>query len=227
MMPMVLVVDDDMRLRELLGKFLNDYSYRIQTAANAAQARAQLASQHFDIMILDIMMPKETGLQLLSSIRSAQSSYKQLPVILLTAQDGLDEKIHGLMSGADDYLTKPFEPKELIARIETVLRRTKIQQPVGIDLCLGDYVFKVEKAALFKNQEEIRLTSTEQMVLRILAQHPFQPFSRADLAHRIGFVISDRSIDVQINRLRRKLEDNTNKYLKTIRHVGYALCPDS
>lgn len=227
MMPMVLVVDDDMRLRELLGKFLNDYSYRVQTAANAAQARAQLASQHFDIMILDIMMPKETGLQLLSSIRSAQSSYKYLPVILLTAQDGLDEKIHGLMSGADDYLTKPFEPKELIARIETVLRRTKIQQPVGIDLCLGDYVFKVEKAALFKNQEEIRLTSTEQMVLRILAQHPFQPFSRADLAHRIGFVISDRSIDVQINRLRRKLEDNTSKYLKTIRHVGYALCPDS
>jgi two-component system phosphate regulon response regulator OmpR len=224
---MVLVVDDDMRLRELLGKFLSDYSYRVQTAANAAQARAQLASQHFDIMILDIMMPKETGLQLLSSIRGAQSSYKQLPVILLTAQDGLDEKIHGLMSGADDYLTKPFEPKELIARIETVLRRTKIQQPVGIDLCLGDYVFKVEKAVLFKNQEEIRLTSTEQMVLRILAQHPFQPFSRADLAHRIGFVISDRSIDVQINRLRRKLEDTTSKYLKTIRHVGYALCPDS
>lgn len=227
MMPMVLVVDDDMRLRELLGKFLVDYSYRVQTAANAAQARAQLASQHFDMMILDIMMPKETGLELLSSMRSAQSSYKHLPVILLTAQDGLDEKIHGLMSGADDYLTKPFEPKELIARIETVLRRTKIRLPVGIDLCFGEYIFKVEKAALFKNDEEIRLTSTEQMVLRILAQHPNQPFSRADLAHRIGFVISDRSIDVQINRLRRKLEDDTSKYLKTIRHVGYALCPDS
>jgi two-component system phosphate regulon response regulator OmpR len=227
MMPMVLVVDDDMRLRELLSKFLVDYSYRVQTAANAAQARAQLASQHFDMMILDIMMPKETGLELLSSMRSAQSSYKHLPVILLTAQDGLDEKIHGLMSGADDYLTKPFEPKELIARIETVLRRTQVRRPVGIDLCLGEYIFKVEKAALFKNNEEIRLTSTEQMVLRILAQHPNQPFSRTDLAHRIGFVISDRSIDVQINRLRRKLEDDTSKYLKTIRHVGYALCPDS
>ena len=226
MMPMVLVVDDDMRIRDLLGKFLIDYSYRVQTAANAAQARAHLASQYFDIMILDIMMPKETGLELLATMRSAQSSYKQLPVILLTAQDGLDEKIHGLMSGADDYLTKPFEPKELIARIETVLRRTKIQRPAGIDLCLGGYVFKVEKAALFKNNEEIRLTSTEQMVLRILAQQPFQPFSRTDLAHRIGFIISDRSIDVQINRLRRKLEDETGKYLKTIRHVGYALCPD-
>jgi two-component system phosphate regulon response regulator OmpR len=224
---MVLVVDDDMRLRELLGKFLVDYSYRVQTAANAAQARAQLASQHFDMMILDIMMPKETGLELLSSMRSAQSSYKHLPVILLTAQDGLDEKIHGLVSGADDYLTKPFEPKELIARIETVLRRTKITLPVGIDLRLGKYVFKVEKAALFKGDEEVRLTSTEQMVLRILAQHPNQPFSRADLAHRIGFVISDRSIDVQINRLRRKLEDDTGKHLKTIRHVGYALCPNS
>ncbi len=227
MMPMVLVVDDDMRLRELLGKFLIDYSYRVQTAANAAQARAQLASQHFDMMILDIMMPKETGLELLASMRRNQSSYKQIPVILLTAQDGLDEKIHGLMSGADDYLTKPFEPKELIARIETVLRRTNIPRLVGIDLCLGNYVFKVEKASLFKNNEEVRLTSTEQMVLRILAQHPNQPFSRTDLAHRIGFVISDRSIDVQINRLRRKLEDETGKYLKTIRHVGYALCPDS
>ncbi len=227
MMPMVLVVDDDMRLRELLGKFLIDYSYRVQTAANAAQARAQLASQHFDMMILDIMMPKETGLELLASMRRNQSSYKQIPVILLTAQDGLDEKIHGLMSGADDYLTKPFEPKELIARIETVLRRTNIPLLVGIDLYLGNYVFKVEKAALFKNNEEVRLTSTEQMVLRILAQHPNQPFSRTDLAHRIGFVISDRSIDVQINRLRRKLEDDAGKYLKTIRHVGYALCPDS
>jgi two-component system phosphate regulon response regulator OmpR len=199
----------------------------VQTAANAAQARAQLASQHFDMMILDIMMPKETGLELLASMRRNQSSYKQIPVILLTAQDGLDEKIHGLMSGADDYLTKPFEPKELIARIETVLRRTNIPRLVGIDLCLGNYVFKVEKASLFKNNEEVRLTSTEQMVLRILAQHPNQPFSRTDLAHRIGFVISDRSIDVQINRLRRKLEDETGKYLKTIRHVGYALCPDS
>lgn len=227
MMPMVLVVDDDLRLRELLAKFLSDYSYRVQTAANAAQARAQLASQHFDMMILDIMMPKETGLELLASMRRNQSSYKQIPVILLTAQDGLDEKIHGLMSGADDYLTKPFEPKELIARIETVLRRTNIPRLVGIDLCLGNYVFKVEKASLFKNNEEVRLTSTEQMVLRILAQHPNQPFSRTDLAHRIGFVISDRSIDVQINRLRRKLEDETGKYLKTIRHVGYALCPDS
>ncbi len=227
MMPLVLIVDDDMRLRELLGKFLSDYSYRVQTASNAAQARAQLASQHFDIMILDIMMPKESGLELLSSIRSPQSSYKQIPVILLSAQDGLDEKIHGLTSGADDYLTKPFEPKELIARIETVLRRTNIRQQVGVDLHLGHYIFKVEKASLFRNNEEVRLTSTEQMVLRILAQHPYQPFSRSDLAQRIGFVISDRSIDVQINRLRRKLEDETGKYLKTIRHVGYALCPDS
>lgn len=227
MMPLILIVDDDMRLRELLSKFLNDYNYRVQTASNAAQARAQLAAQHFDIIILDIMMPKESGLELLSSMRSARSSYQQIPVILLSAQDELNEKINGLMSGADDYLTKPFEPKELIARIETVLRRTNIKQPAGIDLHLGHYIFKVEKASLFKSNEEIRLTSTEQMVLRILAQHPYQPFSRSDLAQRIGFIISDRSIDVQINRLRHKLEDEKGKYLKTIRHVGYALCPDS
>ncbi len=227
MMPLVLVVDDDLRLRELLGRFLNDYSYRVQTAASAAQARAHLASQMFDIVILDIMMPKETGIEFLASLRSAQSLYKQLPVILLTAQDGLDEKIKGLMSGADDYLTKPFEPKELIARIEAILRRTKVKRVTGDNLHFGEYLFDVEKAALYKSGEEIRLTSTEQMVLKILAQHPNQPFSRTDLAHRVGFVISDRSIDVQINRLRHKLEDDTSKYLKTIRHVGYALCPDS
>ncbi len=226
MMPLVLVVDDDLRLRELLSRFLNDYNYRVQTAANAAQARAQLASQQFDMMILDIMMPLETGTQLLASLRSSQSLYKQLPVILLTAQDGLDEKIQGLVSGADDYLTKPFEPKELIARIEAVLRRTKVDRVAGSDLNFGDYLFNVERAALYKNLVEIRLTSTEQMVLKILAQHPNQPFSRTDLAHRVGFVISDRSIDVQINRLRCKLGDGAGKYLKTIRHVGYALCPD-
>lgn len=227
MIPLVLVVDDDLRLRELLGKFLTDYGYRVQTAANAAHARAQLASSQFDIMILDVMMPLESGTQLLTSLRGAKSLYKELPVILLTAQGGMDEKIKGLISGADDYLTKPFEPKELIARINAILRRTKIKRAAGTDLIFGEYLFDVEKAALYKNLQEIRLTSTEQMVLKILAQAPWQPFSRNDLAHRIGFVISERSIDVQINRLRRKLNDSTGKYLKTIRHVGYALCPDS
>ncbi len=227
MMSLVLVIDDDLRLRELLGRFLGDCGYRVQTAASAAQARAHLASQMFDIVILDIMMPKETGIEFLASLRSTQSLYKQLPVILLTAQDGLEEKIKGLMSGADDYLTKPFEPKELIARIEAILRRTKAKRVTGDNLHFGEYLFDVEKAALYKGGAEIRLTSTEQMVLKILAQHPNQPFSRTDLAHRVGFVISDRSIDVQINRLRHKLEDDTSKYLKTIRHVGYALCPDS
>ena len=226
MMSSVLVVDDDLRLRELLARFLSDYNYRVQTAANAAHARARLASQQFDIIILDIMMRLETGTQFLHSIRGSQSLYKQLPVILLTAQDGLDEKIQGLMSGADDYLTKPFEPKELIARIEVILRRINVKAVVGKDLSFGKYLFNVENASLYKGSEEIRLTSTEQMVLKILSQHPHQPFSRNDLAHRVGFVISERSIDVQINRLRHKLEDETGKYLKTVRHVGYALCPD-
>lgn len=227
MMPLVLVVDDDLRLRELLVRFLNDYGYRVQMAANAAQARAQLATQQFDIMILDIMMPKESGTEFLISLRGTQSLYKHLPVILLTAQDGLDEKIKGLMSGADDYLTKPFEPMELVARIKAILRRTQVKRTVGANLYFGEYMLDVEKAILYKGAEEIRLTSTEQMVLKILAQHPNQPFSRNYLAQRVGFVISDRSIDVQVNRLRHKLSDNTGKYLKTIRHVGYALCPDS
>lgn len=227
MMPLVLVIDDDLRLRDLLGRFLSDYGYRVQTASSAAQARAQLASQQFDMVVLDVMMPKESGTDFLVSLRGAQSLYKQLPVILLTAQDGLDEKIKGLMSGADDYLTKPFEPMELIARIEAILRRTQVKRIAGVNLNFCEYTFNVEKAILYKDDAEIRLTSTEQMVLKILAQHPNQPFSRSDLAQRVGFIINERSIDVQVNRLRHKLSDSTGKYLKTIRHVGYALCPDS
>ena len=116
---------------------------------------------------------------------------------------------------------------ELIARIEAILRRTQVKRIPGVNLNFCEYTFNVEKAILYKGEAEIRLTSTEQMVLKILAQHPNQPFSRGDLAQRVGFVINERSIDVQVNRLRHKLSDNTGKYLKTIRHVGYALCPDS
>lgn len=225
-MPLVLVVDDDQRIRELLGKFLADYGYRIQLAAGASQAKAALASLSIDIMILDIMMPQESGLELLKSLRKPSSIYKNIPVILLTAQDGIEEKINGLMSGADDYLTKPFEPKELVARIEVILRRIrKNSSAAKAILKFGTVELDVEAGTLINANEEIRLTSSELMLLRILAQHPKQAFSRADLAQRVGFIVSERSIDVQINRLRRKLHDDHAKYIRTIRHVGYALCP--
>jgi two-component system phosphate regulon response regulator OmpR len=225
-MPLVLVVDDDQRIRELLGKFLADYGYRIQLAAGAAQAKAAIASLNIDIIILDIMMPQESGLEFLKNLRKPSSTYKNIPVILLTAQDGIEEKINGLMSGADDYLTKPFEPKELVARIEVILRRVRQNnEQTKTVLKFGNITLDAESGTLKNGDEEIRLTSSELMLLRILAQHPKQAFSRTDLAQRVGFIVSERSIDVQINRLRHKLNDEDAKYIRTIRHVGYALCP--
>jgi two-component system phosphate regulon response regulator OmpR len=225
-MPLVLVVDDDQKIRELLGKFLADYGYRIQLAASAAQAKSALASLNVDIIILDIMMPQENGLELLKNIRKPSSLYSRIPVILLTAQADMDEKINGLMSGADDYLTKPFEPKELVARIEVILRRVRqSKEQVKALLKFGNIELDAEFGTLTCGDDEIYLTSSELMLLRILAQHPKQAFSRADLAQRVGFIVSERSIDVQINRLRRKLNDVDGKYIRTVRHVGYSLCP--
>lgn len=226
--PLLLIVDDDKRILELLAKFLLEHKYRIQTAASAAQAKSAIAASSIDLIILDIMMPQENGLSLLKMLRGKDSIYKDTPVILLSAQASLDEKIHGLMSGADDYLTKPFEPKELVARIEVVLRRSKQQKPTFKNILkLGAFNFHVESGILVvkDKDEEIYLTSSELMLLRVLAQHPKQAFARADLSQRVGFTVSERSIDVQINRLRRKIKDAEGRYIRTVRHVGYSLCP--
>lgn len=224
--PLILVVDDDKRIRELLAQFLSDHAYKVQIAASAAQARSVIASLNIDLIILDVMMPNESGLTFLKSIRNKESIYKNIPVILLTAQDGIEEKINGLMSGADDYLTKPFEPKELVARIQVILRRIHQQNMQSQKvLKLGEMLFNIESGIISHNQKEIQLTSSELMLLRILSQQPQQAFTRSDLAQRVGFVVSERSIDVQINRLRRKINDVDGKYIRTIRHLGYSLCP--
>ena len=230
----LLVVDDDRRLRELLVKFLSENDFLVSSAANAAEARAYLAGQSVDLIILDIMMPGEDGLSLTRSLAENGHGQKKggsrtVPVLLLTARDQVDDRIHGLDVGADDYLTKPFEPRELLARIKAILRRASpLEDEAPSKLTLGAYAFNPETGLLTKGEEVVFLSSTELVLLKILAQNPHKPFSREDLAQRIGHRVSERTIDVQITRLRRKIGDDSRqpRYLQTVRHIGYLLSPD-
>lgn len=226
--PLILVVDDDRRLRDLLVKFLKENGYRVCSAHSAAEARVQLALNKVDLIVLDIMMPKESGLDLTISLRAAGSD---VPILFLTAKDSVDEKIEGLDIGADDYLTKPFEPSELTARIRAILRRRMPldNQEKGEEILrFGDLTFSLREGLLHDAVNKISLSSTELILLKTLAQSPWQPFSREDLAQRIGHRVEERTVDVQITRLRRKLKDDSRhpKFIQTVRHIGYALCPD-
>jgi two-component system phosphate regulon response regulator OmpR len=232
--PRLLVVDDDRRLRELLVKFLGENGFLVSSAANAAEARAYLASQPVDLMILDIMMPGEDGLSLTGSLTQKEQGQKSagalmVPILLLTARDQVDDRIQGLDVGADDYMTKPFEPRELLARIKAILRRAfPGDGDVSCELTLGAYRFNQKSGFLMKGDDVIFLSSTESILMKILAQNPHKPFSREDLAQRIGHRVSERTIDVQITRLRRKIDDDPRqpRYLQTVRHIGYMLSPD-
>lgn len=224
----ILVVDDDRRLRDLLTKFLKESGYRVLSAANVPEARAHLAIHHVDLMVLDIMMPGESGLDFAKSLRNAG---ELIPLLFLTAKDTLDDRITGLNTGGDDYLPKPFEPEELLARLKAILRRTQsvsLQTETDSQLSLGDMVFWKESGLLRRGEEQIYLSSTELILLKTMGQMPRHPFSRQDLAQRIGHRVSDRAVDVQITRLRKKIGDDPKqpKYIQTIRHIGYALCPD-
>lgn len=225
----ILVVDDDKRLRELLGAFLTPH-FTVYLASSSAQARAHLASYPIECMIVDVMMPKEDGLSFVHSLRS-QGSFENLPILMLSAKDTPQDRIKGLDQGADDYLIKPFEPEELLARLRSLLRRITKDQPQGekqgATVQLGDFLFCLQTSTLSKEEEVLILSSTEALLLKTLCQAPFHPFSREQLAQRIGHSISERSIDVQITRLRKRLEDDSKnpQLIRTIRHVGYALYP--
>lgn len=223
----ILVVDDDRRLRELLTKYLKESGYGIWAAANVAEARAHLAIQQVDLMILDIMMPGENGLDFAKNLRETGN---MIPILFLTAKDTLDDRIVGLDAGGDDYLPKPFEPGELLARLRAILRRTQgeIISEAPKQLVFGDLIFFKDEGILQRGDEQVFLSSTEIILLKTLGQIPRQPFSRQDLAQRIGHRVTDRAVDVQITRLRKKIGDDPRqpKYIQTIRHIGYALCPD-
>ena len=225
----LLIADNDNRIRDLLALYFERKNFNVLKSANAAQAKSFINTTHIDLLLLDIMMPgQEDGLQLLKSLRDANNN---IPTIFLTAKDELHNKIEGLEAGADDYVVKPFEPDELLARVKTLLRRSETINTVNNQsevLFLGHQQFCLKTSRLI-NQEgvEINLSSTESLLLKTLASKPYFAFTRGDLAEKLGFSISERSIDVQINRLRKKLNDNLKKpiFVRTIRHVGYALYP--
>jgi two-component system phosphate regulon response regulator OmpR len=215
------VVDDDRRIRDLLSRFLSTEGYRISTADSAAMARAKLTSLSFDLLILDVMMPGETGFEFARDIRQTSA----VPILMLTARDQAESRITGLELGADDYVSKPFEPRELSLRVANILRRAKPAAPPPAEtLRFGDFVFHIGRAELRKGDEAIRLTDREREMLGILALAPGETVPRMALAGSNASV-NERAVDVQVNRLRRKIErDPANPLIvQTVRGIGYRL----
>ncbi|HYG90787.1 MAG TPA: response regulator [Azospirillum sp.] len=226
-LPHILVVDDDTRLRELLRKYLAGNGFLVTTAKDAADARAKLESLAFDLIVLDIMMPGENGLELTESLRRDNA----IPILLLTARGEPDDRIAGLEAGADDYLAKPFQPRELLLRITSILRRQAAKPPdppASLPVRLGPLLYLPDRDELRNGEEVIRLTTAEASLLRILAASPGLTFSREELTERSKVAGNARTIDVQVTRLRRKIEPDPRepRYLHTVRGEGYVLRPD-
>ena len=225
--PHVLVIDDDKRLRDLIARYLTEQGYRVTPAVNAEDARAKLAGITFDLLVVDIMMPGESGLELTKSLRENSL----VPILLLTAMGESGDRIAGLETGADDYLVKPFEPRELVLRIKAILKRasarTERQTSVGA-VKFSAFVFELERRRLFKSGEPVHLTEAESELLFQLARRAGQPVSREELAPQGEDAGDSRLIDVQMTRLRRKIEDDPRypRFLVTVRGRGYMLQPD-
>ena len=217
----LLVVDDDERIRNLLSQYLVKEGFIVSTANGAEQARKKIQLIQFDLIILDIMMPGDDGFTLTSEIRNESD----IPIILLTAKSGTDSKIEGLEIGADDYLTKPFNPKELLLRVLSILKRSKSEENIDNEIFFGDYILNIEKRELTKAKDRVYLTDREMTLLIALAKSPGQPLNREKLA---GIDEPGRSVDVGINRLRRKIEKDPRMplWLQTVRGEGYILRPD-
>jgi two-component system phosphate regulon response regulator OmpR len=219
--PHLLVVDDDRRIRDLLSRFLSSEGYRVSTAETAADARAKLNGLRFDLLILDVMMPGESGFDFAQALRGSSN----VPILMLTARDAAESRIKGLELGADDYLSKPFEPRELSLRIASILKRARPAAPPPVEsIRFGPFVYHLIRGELRKGEEVIRLTDREREMLRMLATTPGETVSRMALAGNGGSV-SERAVDVQINRLRRKVEHNPANplYVQTVRGIGYRL----
>lgn len=231
MQPHLLVVDDDERIRSLLQQFLVQDGYLISTAENAEQARILLSGIEFDLIILDVMMPGQDGVSFTGELRNLGNN---TPILLLTARGETEDRIKGLEVGADDYLPKPFEPKELLLRINAILRRMpdlKEDKMMPKTLDFGNLRYNVARNELWDGENQVRLTTTESQLMKIFTSALGEPISRADLVMSLGRDVSlaqDRAIDVQITRLRRKIELNPGqpRYLQTVRGAGYMLLFD-
>ena len=223
----LLVVDDDERIRDLLKKYLLKQGFLVSVARDAVHARRLLEGLEFDLLVLDVMMPETDGISLTRDLRQRMTT----PILLLTARGETEDRIAGLEAGADDYLAKPFEPRELLLRINAILRRIPDEpsvEAVPKILNLGPLVYEVEKADLRSDQGAVKLTSTEIQLMRVFAARVGQVVSRSELAEELGRdreLAQERAVDVQITRLRRKLETDPKqpRYLQTIRGAGYML----
>jgi two-component system phosphate regulon response regulator OmpR len=219
--PHVLVVDDDKRLRDLLSRYLSNNGFRVSNSASADEARNKVKNLEFDLLVIDVMMPGETGISLTRSLRKV----KDVPILMLTALSDIENRIEGLEAGADDYLPKPFEPRELVLRINSILKRTiKPEEPAIEQVSFGDYHFSVTRGELKFKGELVRLTDREREILTTFASKPGGTIPRHELLGSDS-IAGERKIDVQINRLRRKIEEDpaNPKWLQTVRGVGYRL----
>ena len=223
----LLVVDDDDRIRELLKQYLAKQGFRVSAARDGAAARRMLEALDFDLAVFDVMMPGEDGFSLTRWLRGRQGPPGRTPVLMLTAKGEASDRIAGLKTGADDYLPKPFEPEELLLRIEAILRRGLAPRPAGTVLSLGACRFDAGRGELTSNGAPVKLTEAEVALLRRLARSPHEPVDRLELA-RETVDPSGRAVDVQVTRLRRKIEADPKqpRYLQTVRGVGYVLAPD-
>ncbi len=226
----LLIVDDDERIRGLLQKFLMRQGFWVTAARDAEHARRILGGLEFDMIVLDVMMPGDDGVSFTRELRETIGT----PILLLTAKGETEDRIKGLEAGADDYLAKPFEPKELLLRINAILRRVPVTAPAEETpkyLTLGPIRYDVERAEMWKGDELVRLTATESQLMKIFSSCPGEPVSRAKLVEDLGRdrgQAQERAVDVQITRLRRKLEADPKqpRYLQTVRGAGYMLAPD-
>lgn len=226
----LLIVDDDERIRGLLQKFLYRNGFLVSVARDAAHARRILSGLEFDLIVLDIMMPGEDGVALCKEIRKTLET----PIMLLTAKGDTDDRIRGLEAGADDYLAKPFEPKELLLRINAILRRVPQAEPDVATpkvLHMGPVRYDIARGEMWNGDDLVRLTATESQLMRIFSSAPGEAMTRQRLVEelaRSGGQTQERAVDVQITRLRRKIEVDPKqpRYLQTVRGAGYALAPD-
>ena len=221
--PHILVVDDDQKIRELLGRFLVSSGYRVTEAADAASARSFMRGLAFDLVMLDVMMPGESGLSLARDLKAT----RPVPILMLTALADAEDRISGLEAGVDDYVTKPFEPRELLLRLRNILRRGQAPNTQSDEIRMGPCVFSITRGELRRDEETMKLTERERDLLRLFALRIGVPVPRHELSSDES-TGSERAIDVQINRLRRKIEaDPSNPvYLQTVRGKGYILYTD-
>ena len=226
----LLIVDDDERIRSLLQKFLIRHGFLVSAARDAAHAERILSGLDFDLIVMDVMMPGEDGVSFCRRLRAE----RDVPILLLTAKGETEDRIKGLEAGADDYLAKPFEPKELLLRINSILRRVPPSEPVDAApkvLSLGPLRYDVEKGVMWAGEDTVRLTATEAHLMRIFSANPGQALSRTRLVEELGRdggQAQERAVDVQTTRLRRKLEADPKqpRYLQTVRGAGYMLATD-